>query len=174
MSVFFPRNRVYGVNQEMVLNGGPRGIAAVEREIEKVLAEWRVEFEDFLNRRRRRRDDLRRCTAEFPGSHKVSKVSKVSAVSKVSGVSAVSNMFALLDPEEEMSCPEVSTEVEVPVVKPRRAQLTGWAAMAAKPVAEPVAEPATNGDEDGWSTFDTERAACVVDSTTSWGDFASM
>lgn len=165
-----------GANQEMVLKGGPRGIAAVEREIEKVLADWRVEFEGFLNRRRWRRDDLRRRTAEFPGSQKASSESKVSKVSKPS------NMFALLDPEEEMSGPEVSTEVEVPVVKPRRAQLTGWAAMAAKPAAEPVAEPvakpaveaATSVDEDdGWSTFDAERAAGVVDSATSWGDYAS-
>jgi hypothetical protein len=165
VSVFFPRNRVRGANQEMVLKGGPRGIAAVEREIEKVLVEWRVEFDGFLERRRLRRDDSRRCTPDFPGSQKASPVPKVSKTKKSS------NMFALLDPDEEMQGPEVSTEVEVPVVKPRRAQLTGWAAMAALPAAE----PATSGvEEGGWSTFDTERAAGVVDSSTSWGDFACV
>lgn len=180
VSVFFPRNRVRGANQEMVLKGGPRGIANVEREIEKVLGDWRVEFEDFLNRRRLRRDDSHGRPRDFPG---LSKLSKVSKVSKVSNVSNVSNMFALLDPDEEMSCPEVSTEVEVPVVKPRRGHLTGWAAVAAKPVAAKpatdevtsyVAEPATIVDEDGWSRFEVERAAGVVDRNTSWGDFACM
>jgi hypothetical protein len=170
VSVFFPKSRVHGANQGMVLKGGPSGIAVVEREVEKVLSDWRVEFEGFLDRRRWRRADSR-TRPIFPVVLKDSKDSTELKASKDT------NMFALLDPDEELTCPEV-VSVEVPVVKPRRVQLTGWSVVVAKPATAakgPLAEKVRYVDEDeGWSTFEVERAAGVVDSNTSWGDFASM
>ena len=59
IKIFFPRNRVRGDTQDMVLKGGPNAIARAERDIDTILIAWRDEFNAFKQRQAYRKDSRR-------------------------------------------------------------------------------------------------------------------
>ena len=179
VEVFFPRSGRRGLNQEIVLKGGVRGVGIVEREIDRVLISWREDFEAFQDRRRRRRRERDHVRSSPPST-----MAGVPSKSVKSAKSA--NRFAGLE-EETMTAPD-PIEASVPeVVKPKKPTLSGWAAIAAKPAATKVSVPATtvssasattessdeeddeeDDDDDAWDDFENNRAAGDM----SWGDYA--
>ena len=126
--MFFPKDLVRGVNQEMILKGGPNAISRAEREINVILTEWRAEFDAFRQRRALRKQTERAMRVD--GVKEFPKVAK-REVKKTNGLSK--NAFSALLDEEKSSLSDV---VEVigpkPVTKVKSPTLKGWATMAAK------------------------------------------
>ena len=134
VKIFFPRNRVRGATQDMVLKGGPNAIARAERDIDTILIAWCDEFNAFKQRQayRKERRRLQQTPPQFP-----------STTRKLSTNNTYKNRFSALNTSEHTST-TASAAVEVPVTKPKQPTLKGWAAMAAKPATKPKELPKAN------------------------------
>jgi hypothetical protein len=160
IKMFFPRNRVRGSHQDMVLKGGPNAIARAEREIDTILIAWRDEFESFKQRqasRKERRRIQHQETNQFP-----SVAESVSSKPRHTEHSLHKNQFSALDGLDTTTTTTTTASafLEVPVAKPKEPTLKGWAAMAAKPATKPKELPKaklpskfTFGTVDSGATF---------------------
>ena len=137
IQIFFPRNRVRGDTQDMVLKGGPNAIARAERDIDTILVAWYDEYTAFKQRQAHRKERRRiqhQETNQFP-----SVAESIPSKPRHTEHSLAKNAFAVLDGMEH-DVPE-PTIAPVPVTKPKEPTLTGWAAMAAKPAPKPKELP---------------------------------
>ena len=126
VEMYFPMSGVRGAYQDMVLKGTTGTVPKAIREVNSILASWKEEYEAFKQRKRERRMASRKTTeAVVWPSLKLNK-EKLRVVSN--------NMFDVLAVDEVTAS---NKEVEkVSCVKPakvKKAKLTGWAAIAAKP-----------------------------------------
>lgn len=129
IKIFFPKNRVRGATQDMVLKGGPNAIARAEREIDTILIAWRDEFLAFKQRQAYRKESrrLQQPPPQFP-----------STTTKPSTTNPYKNRFsALEDTDTTATVTPEPAPPQVPVTKPKEPTLMGWAAMAAKPATKP-------------------------------------
>jgi len=127
ITIYFPKNRVRGAYQDMILKGGPNAIARAEHEIDTILLAWRDEFAAYKQRQKYRKE-LRRLqntksTPDFP--------SVIDDVAPKRDTRRPKNAFSALDGLEHED-PDTNHH-PVPVAKHTHPTLTGWAAMAAKP-----------------------------------------
>ena len=104
----------------MALKGGQQAIFAAQKTIASILADWQEEFDAYKERKSRRRynrfKDSQQTVFEWPSISKVEKQEELNS----------SNPFAALDDLEETSVMEV-----IPIVKPKKATLTGWSKVVA-------------------------------------------
>ena len=126
IKMFFPKNRVRGATQDMVLKGGPNAIARAGRDIDTILLAWNDEFQAFKQRQAYRKESrrLQNPPPQFPSN-----------TTKPSTTNAFKNRFSALEATDTTTT--ASAAVEVPVTKPKQPTLKGWAAMAAKPATKP-------------------------------------
>ena len=123
IQIFFPRNRVRGDTQEMILKGGPNAIARAEREIDTILVAWYDEYNAFKQRQAYRKSQ-RQVASEPPNFPSVAETLR-----KNTSKTTPNNRFALLETHR------TNDELALPtVVKPKTNTntLTGWASVAAK------------------------------------------
>ena len=151
IDIFFPRNKVRGQFQDMALNGGTKAIFEAQKHIAVILADWQQEFDAFKARKARRQH------------HQMSQ--GFSAVAwpaiptlEVKTGSKSTNPFDVLGVDEEESVMEV-----VPVVKPKKATLTGWSKVVASAPSAPYSAPYSTTS---LATSDAEST------TTSWADMS--
>ena len=62
ISIFFPRDKIRGAYQDMIIRGGPNAIAKAQRDIDTILTEWNDEFKAFKHRQASRKDSRRTHT----------------------------------------------------------------------------------------------------------------
>ena len=137
IKINFPMNLVRGDTQQMILKGGPNAIARAEREIDSILVSWHDEYTAYKRREANRKQERRRRDADYHNPHFPSIPSTTSNTTTRTN----KNAFAAL---ERLAQPSPDTNVQVPVTKPKKPALTGWAAMAAKPAEKTLAKPVTN------------------------------
>lgn len=132
IKIYFPKNRVRGDTQDMVLKGGPNAIARAEREIDTILIAWRDEFLAFKQRQAYRKESrrLQQPPPQFP-----------STTTKPHTNNPYKNRFSALEATATATATSEPAHVPVPVTKPKEPTLTGWAAMAAKPAPKPKELP---------------------------------
>lgn len=132
IKIYFPKNRVRGNTQDMVLKGGPNAIARAERVIDTILLAWHDEFQAFKQRQASRKESrrLQQTPPQIP-----------STTINPNTNNTFKNRFSVLDASEHTTTNVVPTHLEVPVTKPREPTLKGWAAMAAKPATNPKEPP---------------------------------
>ena len=132
IKMFFPKNRVRGATQDMVLKGGPNAIARAERDIDTILIAWNDEFQAFKQRQAHRKESRRLQNQQPPPQ-------LPSTTTKSSSTNTFKNRFSALEATDTTTT--ASAAVEVPVTKPKQPTLKGWAAMAAKPAPKPKELP---------------------------------
>ena len=153
VEMYFPRSGVRGGYQDMVLKGTTGTVPKAIREVNKILASWKDEYEAFKQRKRERRMASRKATEEVVWPSLPTEKAKSKVVSN--------NMFDVLFVDEGTS--KKKAEVEKVVgpkqMKPKKTQLTGWAAMAAKPAQAKQTQPKqtqTKQTQAKAQTMDTE------------------
>ena len=143
VQLFFPKNAVRGLYQDMVIKGSPTACTNAERGIERILLTWNEEYQAFKERKARRNAMMNRTTTtnlhfDFPS------VSNSSNYNPRDATLAL-NPFALLlkdEPTTSQSQDEPSTPplTSTPQTTPKQPVLKGWAAIATKPPASPSAD----------------------------------
>jgi hypothetical protein len=121
VKIYFPRNRVRGAFQDMIIKGGVNGTTNAGRDIDHILVSWRQEFEDFKQRQAYRKSQ--RQVASVPPYFPSVAESGRKSTSKTTS----NNRFALLETTRTNDEPSLPT-----VVKHKTNTLTGWASVAAK------------------------------------------
>lgn len=121
VKIFFPRNRVRGAFQDMIIKGGVNGTTHAGREIDTILVSWRQEFDAFKQRQTFRKSQ-RQVASEPPNFPSVAESGRKSTSKTTSN-----NRFAILETARTNDDPSRPT-----VVKPKTSTLTGWASVAAK------------------------------------------
>jgi hypothetical protein len=119
IDIFFPRNKVRGQFQDMALNGGTKAIFEAQKKIALILADWQKEFDAFKTRKARRQHHhivAESSAVAWPSIH----------TPEVKKTPKSSNPFDVLGVDEEDSFVDI-----VPVVKPKKATLTGWSKVVA-------------------------------------------
>lgn len=131
----------------MALKGGPSAIFEAQKKIALILVDWQQEFDAFKSRKARRQQQQM--------AEKYSAVAWPSIPTpEVKAVSKSTNPFDVLGVDEEESVMEV-----VPVVKPKKATLTGWSKVVASTPSAP--------------SYATSSATSDAESTaTSWADMS--
>ena len=142
VQLFFPKNAVRGLYQDMVIKGSPTACTKAERDIERILLTWNEEYQAFKERKARRKAMMNHTTTtnshfEFPSV-------PTSSNSKPRDATLASNPFSLLLQDEPTTPPpHEPTPQTTPQTTPKQPVLKGWAAIAAKPAAPaPVPAPA--------------------------------
>jgi len=138
IQIFFPRNRVRGDTQEMILKGGPNAIARAEREIDTILVAWYDEFAAFKQRQAYRKQNRLRLNADNTPPKFPSLPTTTSNTTTRTNKNAFASLEGLTQPSPDTTHENV---VQVPVTKCKKPTLTGWAAMAAKPAEKPPTKP---------------------------------
>jgi hypothetical protein len=69
ITIFFPRDKVRGAYQDMILKGGPNAIAKAQRHIDTILAAWNDEFNAFKHRQAHKKHSRRIHTIHIPPTH---------------------------------------------------------------------------------------------------------
>ena len=135
VEMYFPRSGVRGGYQDMVLKGTTGTVPKAIREVNKILASWKDEYEAFKQRKRERRMASRKATEVVVWPSLPTEKAKSKVVSN--------NMFDVLfvDDGTSKKKAEVEKVVGPKQMKPKKAQLTGWAAMAAKPAQTKQTQP---------------------------------
>ena len=130
VSIFFPRNRVKGAFQDMIIKGGVVATTNASRDIDHILIAWRQEFEAFKTRRARRKTLIRdAANDDMPNFPTVA--------------DTLPNKHSAPTSNNPFSALEVQTvQSTAPKRRNKKTQtLTGWASVAAKPAPTP-AKPA--------------------------------
>ena len=138
IQIFFPRNRVRGDTQDMILKGGPNAIARAEREIDTILVAWFDEYTAFKQRQAYRKQNRRRLNADNTPPKFPSLPTTTSTNTKPTHKNAFAALDSLAQPSPDTTHENVA---QVPVTNPKKPALTGWAAMAAKPAEKPAEKP---------------------------------
>ena len=134
IKMFFPKNRVRGATQDMVLKGGPNAIARAERDIDTILIAWNDEFQAFKQRQAHRKESRRLQNQQPPPQ-------LPSTTTKSSSTNTFKNRFSALEAMDTATATVTPELAPVPVTKPTHPTLKGWAAMAAKPAPKPKELP---------------------------------
>ena len=123
VQIFFPRNRVRGAFQDMIIKGGVTATTNADREIDTILISWRQEFDAFKQRQAYRKSQ-RKVASEPPNFPSVAE-----SLPKNTTKTTSNNRFSLLETTRTNDEPSLPT-----VVKPKTktTTLTGWASVAAK------------------------------------------
>ena len=150
VSIYFPRNRVRGAFQDMIIKGGVAATSSAVTEIEHILIQWREEFDAFKlrqKRRRERKDASNDTTNPFPTITQSLPRSTKNALDR--------NAFSALD------------TAPTPTTNTKTRNKTTWAKMAAKP---PPTKPKSPTLSKKFS-FNTTTTTTSKQSYTSLPDF---
>lgn len=132
VNIFFPRNRVKGAFQDMIIKGGVVATTNASREIDHILLAWRQEFEAFKTRRARRKTLIRdAANDDMPNFPTVA--------------DTLPNKHSAPTSNNPFSALEVHTvHTTVPKRRTKKTQaLTGWASVAAKPAQTATKPPSS-------------------------------
>ena len=66
ITLFFPRDKVRGAYQDMIIKGGPNAIAKAQRHIDIILAAWNDEFQAYKHRQADKKHSHRIHTIHTP------------------------------------------------------------------------------------------------------------
>lgn len=123
VQIFFPRNRVRGAFQDMIIKGGVNATTNADREIDTILVSWRQEYDAFKQRQAYRKSQ-RKVASEPPNFPSVAE-----SLRKNTSKTTSNNRFSILETARTNDEPALPT-----VVKPKTKTntLTGWASVAAK------------------------------------------
>lgn len=137
VSVYFPRNLVRGDYQDMVMKGGVSTVFAAKQDIERLLMEWRVEYDDFKARKANRERQDRRVVTEMPVSMATmewpSLYGEKTVVSTVTK-GATKNPYSALSKDDEQVTAMAMAPKETKAKK--ASGLTGWNKVAGPEASE--------------------------------------
>ena len=71
ITIFFPRDKVRGAYQDMIIKGGPNAIAKAQRHIDIILAAWNDEFQAYKHRQADKKQSRRSHAIHTPYLHTI-------------------------------------------------------------------------------------------------------
>ena len=177
----FPKNLVRGGFQDMVLEGGPQAIFAAQKEINRILATWQSEYDQFLERKAKRALASRR-SRNFFAAKELSSWPETSSVKTGEPVKTNKNKFHGLALDEEDKPSDgvehlATVEEEFPAlsgggdgvgVMENKSVLTSWN----KVVSAPAPSTSTTSGPSSTSTRSAPSPPKAFESNPgfSWGD----